>query len=217
MKKYPCVIFDMDGTVTQTNQLIYDSFNHIAEKYINKRMTAGEIIALFGPPEKECIEVLIGSERIDNAMTDYYAYYHDRHNELARLYPGMAEVLAFLRSKKVMLGLFTGKGRRTTDITMNQFNIAQYFDVTVTGDDVDEFKPSGDGIRKIMQQFSFTPDEVLMVGDAVADVRASRDAGVDIASVLWDSYGKNDVLRLSSDYTFHDVAEFYAWLRQLYS
>jgi HAD superfamily hydrolase (TIGR01549 family) len=215
MKKYLCVIFDMDGTLTQTNQLIYDSFNHVAEKYIRRRMSSREIIGLFGPPEKECIEMVVGPERVDEAMTDYYAYYHARHNELASIYPGITDVLEFLAARSVILALFTGKGRRTTDITLQQFGIERFFNVTVTGDDVDEFKPSGDGIRKILHRFSLRPDEVLMVGDAVADVTAARDAGVDIASVLWDSYGKDDVLRLTSDYTFHNVGEFSTWIRSL--
>ena len=79
-------------------------------------MTADEITALFGPPERECIENLIGPDHIESAMDEYYTYYRTRHNELAWIYPGMVDVLEFLRRKKVFLGLFTGKGRHTTDI-----------------------------------------------------------------------------------------------------
>lgn len=216
MKKYRCIIFDMDGTVTQTNQLIFDSFNHIAEKYINKRLSPQEIIALFGPPEKEAVENMIGSTHIQPAMDEYYRFYRTEHHRLASLYPGMKEILDYLKSRKVMIGLFTGKGRRTTDISLEEFGIAQYFDVSITGDDVDEFKPSGDGIRKIMQKFSLKPEEVLMVGDSVADFTAARETGVDIASVVWDSYGKAEVLKLPSDYHFHDVQEFFNWLKNIY-
>lgn len=62
----------MDGTLTQTNQLIFESFNHIAEKYINKRLTPKEIVALFGPPEEEAVENMIGSQHIDSAMNEYH-------------------------------------------------------------------------------------------------------------------------------------------------
>jgi pyrophosphatase PpaX len=216
MKKYKCIIFDMDGTVTQTNQLIFDSFNHIAEKYLNKQLTPHEIIALFGPPEKEAVENMIGSTHIQPAMDEYYRFYRKEHSRLASLYPGMKEILEYLKSRSVMIGLFTGKGRRTTDISLEEFGIEQYFHVSITGDDVDEFKPSGDGIRKIMQKYALVPDEVLMVGDSVADFTASREAGVDIASVVWDSYGKEDVLKLPSDYHFHDVQDFFNWLKTIY-
>lgn len=206
----------MDGTLTQTNQLIYDSFNHVAEKYINKRLTPKEIVALFGPPEKGAIENMIGSKYIESAMADYYKFYSGKHNNLAWIYPGMIEVLQFLRTNDIIIALFTGKGRRTTDITLERFGITQYFDATITGDDVDEFKPSGDGIRKILKRFSLHSEVVLMVGDAVADFHASRETGVDIASVVWDSYGKEEVLKLTSDFLFHDVNEFFDWLKSIY-
>jgi HAD superfamily hydrolase (TIGR01549 family) len=216
MKKYTCIIFDMDGTLTQTNQLIYDSFNHVAEKYIQKSLTNSEIHNLFGPPEKEAVENMIGSTHIEAAMVDYYRFYREQHNTLASIYPGTIDVLTYLKLKGVLVGLFTGKGRTTTDITLEQFGITSYFDMTVTGDDVDEFKPSGDGIKKILLQYSLDPSTVLMVGDAVADFKASRETGVDIASVVWDSYGKDEVMKLSPDFLFQSVSEFFNWLQQLY-
>lgn len=206
----------MDGTVTQTNQLIFESFNHIAEKYINKRLTPQEIINLFGPPEEECIETMVGSQYLEPAMSDYYRFYRAEHNRLASIYPGTVDILEFLKSKNIVVGLFTGKGRRTTDITLEECGIRKYFDVTITGDDVDEYKPSGDGIRKIMQKFSMQSPDVLMVGDSVADFKASRETGVDIASVVWDSYSKEEVLNLPSEYHFYDVKEFFHWLKTIY-
>ncbi len=216
MKKYKCIIFDMDGTVTQTNQLIFESFNHIAEKYIKKRLTPEEIIELFGPPEEECIETMVGSEHIEPAVDEYYRYYRSEHQRLASLYPGMKEILEYLKRKNIRLALFTGKGRRTTDISLEECRITEYFDTTLTGDDVDEFKPSGDGIWKIMQKFSLQSADVLMVGDSVSDFKASRETGVDIASVVWDSYGREEVLKLASDYHFHNVTEFFNWLKTIY-
>ncbi len=213
---YKCIIFDMDGTLTQTNQLIYDAFNHIAEKYLQKRLTPQEIVAYFGPPERGAVENMIGPEHIEEAMAEYYAFYNDKHSALASLYPGIIDILKFLHSKDVLVALFTGKGRTTTDITLEQFEIERYFDITITGDDVGEFKPSGDGIRRILSRFGLAPNEVLMVGDAVADVLAAREVGSDIASVVWDSYGKHDVLKLNADYVFDDVDSLFTWLTSLY-
>jgi len=51
MKKFEGIIFDIDGTLTSTNELIFASFNHVATKYLNKKLTNEEIISLFGPPE----------------------------------------------------------------------------------------------------------------------------------------------------------------------
>jgi pyrophosphatase PpaX len=213
MNKLKCVIFDMDGTLTQTNQLIFDSFNYIAKKYEGKKYTDAEISAMFGPPEEGALVAIVGREQIRQAMTEYLDFYSQHHNELARLYPGILELVAALKRHGVQLAVFTGKGIETTTITMEKFGLKPYFDYVVTGSDVVNHKPSAEGIHKIMEHFGLRPEEVLMVGDSVGDVKASREAGAKIAAVLWDSYTKEKVLQMKTDYVFHNVAEFSEWLR----
>ena len=77
-----------------------------------------------------------------------------------------------------------------------------------------EHKPSAEGINLFLEQFSLKKDEVLMVGDSPADVKAAHAAGVKVASVLWDSYSKEKVLQLKSDYVFHSVEELRMFLEE---
>ena len=197
----------MDGTLTRTNRLIYDSFNHIAEKYRGRRYTDAEISTMFGPPEEEALRAIVPTEDMDEVMKDYLHFYRTQHATLASLYPGMESLLRRLKELGVLVALFTGKGRQTTEISLNECNIGKYFDVLVTGSDVDRYKPSGEGIRKILQRFQLLPAEALMVGDSIADVISAREAGVQVASVVWDSYGNAAVLELKPDFIFHSVEE----------
>ena len=217
MKHLNCIVFDMDGTLTQTNQLIYDSFNYIAQKYIGKTYTIPEIHAMFGPPEEEALLEIVRPEQIDEVMKDYLAFYRVHHSQLARLYPGIDEILRYTKEHGKYLALFTGKGTHTTKITLQEFHIDKYFDFVVTGNDVVNRKPSSEGLRKIMEHFALQPSEVLMVGDAVSDVKAAHEAGVKIAAVLWDSYAKDIVMQMKSDFIFHDVGEFHGWLKKDFS
>jgi HAD superfamily hydrolase (TIGR01549 family) len=145
-------------------------------------------------------------------MTEYYNFYEHYHDR-ASLFPGIDELLSTLHSRSVPVGLYTGKGRRTTTITLDKFNLTRYFDSIVTGDDVTQFKPSGEGLQKILQQFSLQPEHLLMVGDSLADVKASRATGVKIAAALWDSNSKEKVLQAKPDYVFYAVDAFRAWLQ----
>jgi pyrophosphatase PpaX len=208
------LIFDMDGTLTRTNQLIFDSFNFIARKYCGKEYAPSEIVAMFGPPEEGALVTIVGEERLEEAMREYLAFYRSHHSEMAQLYPGIEELLKFARARGCRLAVFTGKGVHTTTITLEEFHIKHYFDLVVTGNDVVLHKPSAEGIRKIMDHFGSKPEEVLMVGDSVADVKAAREAGVKIAAVLWDSYAKEKVMAMQTDYVFHNVPEFRAWLEE---
>jgi HAD superfamily hydrolase (TIGR01509 family) len=213
MAALKCVIFDMDGTLTQTNRLIFDSFNEIAQRYQGKTYSPEAITAMFGPPEEGALLTIVGQERLESAMRDYLDFYRRRHNELAMLYPGILELLTWLKNRGVSLALFTGKGIHTTTITLEMFGLKPFFDLVVTGNDVVNHKPSADGIRKILAHFGLKEDEVLMVGDSPSDVKASHEAGVGIAAVLWDSYSREKVLQMKTDFVFDNVSEFSSWLR----
>lgn len=214
MNLFRCVIFDMDGTLTQTNRLIFDSFNYIAKKYQGREFSEPEITAMFGPPEEGALMHIVGMERIDAVLQDYLNFYKQNHKRLASLYPGIVDLLKFLKKHRCKIALYTGKGIHTTSITLDEFGIKEYFDYVVTGNDVVNHKPSAEGIRKIMAHFDLKPEEVLMVGDSVADVKAAHEAGVQVAAALWDSYAKDKVLRMQTDYQFHSVDELVRWMKE---
>jgi HAD superfamily hydrolase (TIGR01549 family) len=205
MKKYDGVIFDIDGTLTSTNELIFSTFNHITKKYLNKSMTNEEIIALFGPTEDKIIEDLFG-ERADEVKKEYYSFYTSNH-AMADIYPGMKELLHFIKEKNVLLSIYTGKGREASLITLKKLGIIDFFDLVITGSDVKEHKPSPEGIEIFVDKYSLDKERVLMVGDAPADIKAARAAGVQVASAVWDSYACEKVLSMESDYVFYTVEE----------
>ena len=205
MKKYDGVIFDIDGTLTSTNELIFATFNHVTQKYLNKSMTNEEIIALFGPTEDKILEDWFGDD-VEEVRKDYYAFYTDNH-EMADIYPGMKELLHFLKEKNVLISIYTGKGREATLITLKKLGIYDLFDLVISGSDVKEHKPSPEGIQMFLDKFSLEKERVLMVGDAPADISAARTAGVQVASVVWDSYAYEKVMSMESDFVFHSVEE----------
>ena len=204
-KLFDGFIFDVDGTLTSTNQLIFDSFNFIAKKYLNRKFTDEEIVAMFGPTEDVILKKWC-EDKFDEARIEYYKYYSDNHWK-AKLYPGINDILDYLKNKKFPLGIFTGKGREATMITLKKLGVDHYFDLIVTGDDVANHKPSADGILKFVNHFKLKNERVLMIGDSVSDVKASKEAGIKVASALWDSYAHEKVKTLQSDYYFYSVQD----------
>ncbi len=203
--KYKGIIFDIDGTLTFTNRLIFDSFNHITNKYLNKIFSDEEIIKLFGPTEEVILKQLC-KENYEAARKDYYKYYQENHF-IAQLYDGIRELIIDLKKDNVLLSIFTGKGRTSSLITLDELGITDFFDLIVTGDDVENHKPSPEGINKFLEKFNLNPAEVLMIGDSPSDIIASKEASVEIASVVWDSYSEDEVRKLNSKNIFHTVDE----------
>ncbi|MEW6652448.1 MAG: HAD-IA family hydrolase [Bacteroidota bacterium] len=213
MKNFDGFIFDVDGTLTSTNELIFSSFNHVTQKYLNKRVSNEEIIAMFGPTEDIILKEWMKHDYYE-ARKDYFDFYTSQHSLMADIYPGMLAILEFIKSKNIPLSIYTGKGKDSAEITLKEIGVYHLFDMIVTGDDVKEFKPSREGIDMFIETFNLDRNRVLMVGDAPADVIASHSAGVKAASVLWDSYAKNKVMQMNSDYFFETVEEFKSFLEE---
>ena len=203
--RYKLFIFDIDGTLTSTNRLIFDSFNHIYDKYFGKILTPKEVIALFGPTEEEIINELFG-ENAGEAIVEYFNYYEKNHG-IAALHEGIAPLLDFLIEQGAHIAAFTGKGRRSAEITLKELGIFGKIGILISGDDVTKKKPSGEGINKILQFYNLKPEDAIMIGDSTADIKAAREAGVAVASVLWDCYSIDAVRGLNGEMLFNTVDE----------
>lgn len=204
------VVFDIDGTITSTNKLIYDSFNHIYKKYKNKILTPEEIRSLFGPTEEVIIRELF-NHNSDEVIEEYFRFYSENHH-LAALYPDIEKTLQTIRSAGLPMGIYTGKGRRSSMITLEKLGVKHYFDFIVTGDEVKEHKPSPEGIELFLERFGLPPAEVLFLGDAVVDIMAARASGVYIGSVVWDSYAKEEVIKSNPDFLFAETGALFEFI-----
>ena len=212
MKNFDGFIFDIDGTLTATNELIFATFRHVTEKYLNKIVSDEEIISMFGPTEDVILKEWMKDD-FEDARKDYLEFYEKHHHLMADVYPGIKEILEMIKSKNIPLSIYTGKGRSSSEITLKKIGVYDLFDLIVTGDDVEEYKPSPEGVLVFLEKFNLNPERVLMVGDAPADVLAAHGSGIKAASVLWDSYAREKVLSMGSDYFFDTVAEFKSFLK----
>ncbi len=222
--KIKCVIFDLDGTIAQTNELIFETFNYISKKYTGKTFTPKEIAnEFFGPPEEGGIRKLLelyGGDKIKNekyvreATEEFYSYYEANHHK-AREYKGIRDLLSALKSAGLKLAIFTGKGRVTTSITLRKLELEKFFDIVITGDDVVQHKPSGEGIKKILETLNLSPDEAILIGDATSDVKAGREANVKVISALWDSFMKEKVIGMKPDIIVNSIDELKEVLNDL--
>jgi pyrophosphatase PpaX len=212
-----CVIFDIDGTLTQTSKLIFASFNHVAARHLGRTFQPEEIVSLFGPPEEGALLKVFGPDHLDAIMQELLEFYAANHATMASLHDGIDGVLRFLREQEVRLAVFTGKGRYTTAITLDNLKIASYFDIVVTGNDVIHHKPHPEGILRILDRFSISPQEALMIGDSISDIKASHAAGVRIASVVWDTFDLARVQAANPDCLFRTVDEMMSWFRDLFA
>lgn len=184
--KYKGIIFDFDGTIADTLPVCFYSFNEIFKRYDQRDLSSEEIMQMFGPSEIGIIrQNLKAAQQIEQAIEDYYSHYDQAHNELVRVDPDMVELLRGLQQDGLKLGIFTGKGRRSFDISMSKLQLAPFFEASITGDDVMKPKPDPEGIDKIIELMSLDKDQVLLVGDSNADIESGNRAGIDTVAISW--------------------------------
>lgn len=204
------VIFDLDGTLGNTLPVCYAAFREALLAHTGRAYTNAEVDALFGPSEEGIIRRVAPADRRHDCLEAYLAAY-ERFHDLAPLpFPGIAETLDTLARRGLRLGLATGKGPRSTSISLLRLGLVDRFDVIEVGSPEGAVKP--DAIRRILARWGTTPASVAYVGDAASDIEAAREAGVIPLAAAWaPTARRDDLLAVQPAALFTDVAELVAW------
>jgi pyrophosphatase PpaX len=182
--KISAVLFDFDGTVMDTNQLIIDSWQHTFRVLEGRERPLEDIIATLGEP----LDVTMGRIFPDapQEATDIYRSYHvGSFTGAAAPFPGVEATLARLKADGYAMGLVTSRMRRTTWMGIGKYGLDRYFDVVVACEDAEACKPDPAPVLKALEGLGKQPQEAVMVGDAMSDVRCARAAGVVPILVGW--------------------------------
>ena len=206
------IIFDIDGTLARTNDLIFETFRFVAKKYIGKNYSDEEIISLFGPTEEDLLRDLIPESQYHQAMREFYDFYERNHTAMASGFIGIVELLDFISQHKIPLAVYTGKGKVTAEVTLRKENLLKYFDLIISGSALPEPKPSPLAVEMFVEKFNLNKNEIVIIGDAIADIKTAELSGITCLSAVWDSYAKADVIKRNPDFVFETVSELRSFL-----
>jgi pyrophosphatase PpaX len=183
-------LFDLDGTLADTHQLIFDTFNFVLRKYKSIEMTPKQILSYFGPPEEVCIRNMFGTDNFDPVWNDFIGYYSSHLNE-STVFDGVRELLRTLKWAEKLVGVFTAKGTRTAELTLKYHNLRHLFDIVITGTLVKNHKPDPEGIILALKQLGIHASKTIVIGDSPSDCKAAASAGTDFIAVTYDSISRN--------------------------
>lgn len=179
------VIFDFDGTLADTLPVCFLAFESVFKKFDNREVTTDEIKAMFGPSETGIIRKNLKNTKHETAIELYYEIYKERHDEVVQKNEEIINLLRGLKEKGYKLGIVTGKARKSLDISMECLGLSTYFDVIITGDDVEYPKPHPEGINKALAYLELSPVDAIFLGDSDADIAAGQQANVYTIGVHW--------------------------------
>ncbi|KMJ58958.1 pyrophosphatase [Bacillus sp. LL01] len=193
------VLFDLDGTLIDTNNLIIESFLHTLDHYYPEQYGREEVLTFLGPPLYDTF-VKMDETKVDEMITHYRDFNMSKHDELVTEFEGVYETVKLLHEKGLKLGIVTTKMRQTVVMGLKLTGLDQFFDVVVCLDDVTNAKPDPEPIHLALQQLGSTPDEAIMVGDNYHDILAGKNAGTKTAAVSWTIKGVEYLQSFDPDY-----------------
>lgn len=192
MRKYDYVIFDFDGTVTDTGEGILKSLQYSFEQMGDSVPDLSDLKKFIGPPIHYSFVTFYGVKEED--VPKYIEKYRERYRKIGIyeccLYDGMLDTLKTLRENGIKIGIASSKPVSLIYDVMNYLKITELFDAVV-GTQFDDSNHSGkkDLVLQSIEKLGATDkSRVLMVGDRYFDIDGANGAGVDSCGVLF-GYG----------------------------
>jgi pyrophosphatase PpaX len=208
-----CALFDVDGTLTDTTNLIAEGLMGTIEEAMNYRPPREEIVALIGRPLKDQLALYIEDARIPSFSDRFMTYYEERRAEMESLFPGALEMLQEARRLGYVTGLVTSKNRREIDGTLELHPIGEYLDFVVSSEDSPRPKPFPDPALEALRRANAAPQETIFIGDSVYDLRCGAAAGVRTGAALWGPFGRPVLEPENPDFLFQTPEEATVLLR----
>jgi pyrophosphatase PpaX len=200
------ILFDLDGTLIDTNELIISTFLHTLEKYYPSKYKREDVLPFLGPTLHETFGA-IDPERVEEMVVDYRTYNLANHDLLVKEFAGVFETVQTLKEKGYKIAIVTTKRLDVTLKGLRLTKLDQFFDIIVAYDHVKKVKPDPEPILLALEQLGSKPEESLMVGDNFHDILAGKNAGTKTAGVSWSIKGREYIAKYEPDYVLENMAD----------
>ncbi len=200
------VLFDLDGTLINTNELIIESFLHTLNYYYPGKYHREDILPFIGPPLIDTFQ-RINPEKAEEMVRRYREFNHAQHDLLVKEYDHVHETVRALKEKGLKLGIVTTKIRDTVIMGLKLTEMDSFFDAIITLDDVQHAKPHPEPVLSALKLLGSEPSNALMVGDNLHDIEAGKNAGTLTAGVAWSIKGREYIESLKPDFVLDKMSD----------
>ena len=207
MCKIDTVLFDLDGTLVDSNELIIKSLDETLKKYLpDREFSRKELIDMIGPPLQESFSVASKDPTVINEMIVCYREVYVRLEfDYIEIYPNTIKMLKTLSENNYNLGIVTTKFKSSAMPSIIHYGLDKYITSYCFLDDITEHKPHPEPIFYALNQFK-DYDKVIMVGDNSSDILAGRNATTFTCGVDW-SIKKDKIKALNPDFWINDFLD----------
>jgi pyrophosphatase PpaX len=209
MRNYRYFLFDLDGTVIDTLELIIQTFQNTASIFRSCSLSRDNILKTIGLPLIEQLRILLHSmddKESEEVIETHRNFQKKIFRDYIQLYPGVQDLFNVLHKHNKKLGIVTSRDKESTLSFLTHLNINREFSVIITKNDTTAHKPNPQPVLTGIQKLNSDCKETVFIGDSVFDIEAGKAAKVSTGFVSW---GTTRVEELTStpDYTFSSPIE----------
>jgi pyrophosphatase PpaX len=206
MKNITTLLFDLDGTLINTNDLIVESFLHTLNHYYPDQYKKEDVYPFMGPPLIDTFEA-IDKERTMEMVAHYRKFNLDRHDSLVTEFEGVYEAIRILHENNFKLAIVSTKVHDSVVKGLKLTNLDSFFDVIIGLDDVEHAKPHPEPVEKALAALGSKPEEAMMIGDNYHDIESGQNAGTMTAGVAWSLKGRDFLNEYNPDFMLESMAD----------
>lgn len=201
------VLFDLDGTLLDTNEIIRKSFIHTFNLY-NIPYREKDLTEYNGPPLRETF-LALDPEKGEEMVREYRKFNIENHDKYVSLFPNAIETLKSLKEAGIKTAIVTNKMRDVTLLGLKLTGLDEYFspERIISLSDVSVGKPDPEGIIKAMDILKSERSSSLIVGDSYHDLEAGQAAGIQTAGVSWSDRGEDFLRSYNPSYMIDDLSD----------
>ncbi|RUL47399.1 MULTISPECIES: pyrophosphatase PpaX [Lysinibacillus] len=200
------LLFDFDGTLLDTNELIIQTFMHVLEERFPGQYSPKDCIKFIGPSLKETFEQITPNE-VDEMIEKYRQWNHEHHDELITEFDGVLPTLEKLKEQGVRMAIVSTKRRDTIKKGLELMGATSFFEFLIGIDDVNHVKPHPEPVLLAIEKLGVAKEDVMMIGDNYHDIEAGKNAGVKTAGVAWSIKGEEFLKQYQPNYILQHMTD----------
>lgn len=209
MKHYELVLFDLDGTLLDTSPGIFNSVRYAESQMGLSTIPDARLREFVGPPPKSMYQRIYGltEDQAFLAAQKHREYGKTKAIYEAKVYPGIRELLAQLKTNGYKLAVATLKAETIAQTILEYYGIAEYFD-TIVGMDPQETRTKRMTID-VAKERTNSVGAAILVGDSIYDYDGAKEAGVDFLGVLYGfGFTKENTYPFDTAHTTEKVCSY---------
>ncbi len=200
------VIFDLDGTVLDTREFLYQGFEHAIKSHKLPHKSRADLDHVISTTKylPEAYALLGIHDNVEEIIKTHISY-RSQNLHLIKTFPEVIETLSHIKTAGIKITALTNRLKQLHE-SLEITGVKKYLDLLITKSDIIYPKPHPEGIEKILSHFSIPKNQALIVGDTEDDIIAGKNAGIKTVAVSY-GFGAYRIKKSNPDYLVNHFSE----------